>query len=118
MERYIRGDKKQVPVKLRKFLTDAQFNALDAVAQFGWSVAFVRRPPFQQPVVVMVNETGNKYGVLQEDGSLNQNPDITLRSENPSANKGITVKKGRSRQTKPKAKRATVQKTQPVHKAG
>jgi len=116
MERYIRGDKKEVPGKLRRYLSEAQFNALDAVAQFGWSVAFVRRPPFQQPVVVMVNETGNKYGVLQEDGSLNQNPDITLRADSGASIKG-TVKKGRRQIAKPKSKRVSAKKTQPVHKA-
>ena len=93
MERYIRGDKSPVPKRLDKYLNKSQIDALELVAQFGWTIAFIRRPLFLPSTVVMVNETGNKFGVLLEDGSLDQEVDLVIRDQSIDAARKPLVKK-------------------------
>ena len=97
MDRYLRGEKSRLPRKLGKYLNVRQLGALETFAPFGWSLAFVRRPAFQTPTVVMVNESGNKYAVLLEDGSLDQNAEITIRVDAAPAVSLKTARKGSKR---------------------
>ena len=68
-----------VPDNLNKYLNDAQLSELHTIESFGWQVKFIRRPLFQDVVVVVVNPDGSSICVLEEDGTVNHNPDITLR---------------------------------------
>ena len=68
-----------IPDNLEEILSEFQIMALHRVEGFGWELRFVRRPTFQVPTVVVFSADGTKIGVLEEDGRINMEPDITLR---------------------------------------
>lgn len=68
-----------IPMNLREFINDDQRRTLKQIEGFGWELAFVRRPLFQDPVVVIRNSEATAYSVLEDDGSINAEPDITIR---------------------------------------
>jgi len=68
-----------IPINLREFLSDDQRRSLRQIESFGWQLAFVRRPLFQDPVVVIRNGEGSKFSVLEPDGTVNDQPDIEIR---------------------------------------
>jgi len=67
------------PRALREGLTAEQLRALDTLEFFRWTLAFVRRPPFQDRVPVLVDRTGERHAVLRPDGSIDESPDFRLR---------------------------------------
>ena len=73
-----------VPVNLGKYLNDLQMSGLKEVEQLGWSLKYIRRPAFQKTSVVLVYRNGSRLGLLEEDGSLNQNPRISERGSGTS----------------------------------
>jgi hypothetical protein len=79
MDREKRKGEKPIPDDVDKKLNETQRRALHQIENFGWSLHFVRRPLFQQPVVVVVSQDGSSIGVLEEDGRLNLAADIKLR---------------------------------------
>lgn len=68
-----------IPDNLKRYLTSAQQAELHTIEGFGWSLEFIRRPLFQEQVVVVINADGSSIGVLEEDGRLNLEPDIKIR---------------------------------------
>lgn len=64
---------------LENILSELQRLTLHQLEGFGWRLAFVRRPLFQEPIVVVVNCENSKYGVLEDDGSINIEHDIQIR---------------------------------------
>jgi hypothetical protein len=64
---------------LRASLTPAQAAALQTLEQFQWSLKFVRRPPFLDPIPVVVDRHGQRYAVLEPDGSLNEAHGLQIR---------------------------------------
>lgn len=68
-----------IPEDIKSRLSDAQTGSLARLQSFGWSITFVRRPLFQEEVVVLVDPSGERYVILHEDGYIEQNPDITIR---------------------------------------
>ena len=52
---------------------------LDKVQDFGWNLKFVRRPIFQQPFIVAVNNSGQAHAVLEGNGRFNTESDVLLR---------------------------------------
>lgn len=67
------------PAGLREGLTPAQEKALQTLEQFGWSLRFVRRPMFLDPVPVAFDRAGEKWVVIESDGTLNENPGFRIR---------------------------------------
>ncbi|MGO4262851.1 hypothetical protein [Lysobacter sp. TAB13] len=67
------------PVGLRAGLTRQQLDALATLEQFGWTLKFVRRPLFQDPIAVVFRADGGKFVVLRTDGSLDEHPDFKIR---------------------------------------
>ena len=65
--------------KLRAGLTPAQLRALDTLEHFQWTLKFVRRPMFQDPVPVVVDRSGTRHAVLLADGSLDESPGFRIR---------------------------------------
>ena len=53
---------------------------LQQLQNFGWHIQFVRRPLFEQPIIVLASGDGKQVGVLEPDGRLNLHGNITLRS--------------------------------------
>ncbi|MFC3660344.1 hypothetical protein [Luteimonas notoginsengisoli] len=64
---------------LRAGLTPAQLHALATLEQFGWTLRFVRRPLFRDPVPVVFQRDGRRFVVLEADGTLNEAPDLVIR---------------------------------------
>ncbi len=79
MDREKRKGEKPVPDNLDQTLNQLQLLALRQIENFGWSLRFVRRPLFQEPVPVVVSADGETIGILEEDGRVNVQPDIKLR---------------------------------------
>ncbi|MBA3486555.1 MAG: hypothetical protein H0T88_05095 [Lysobacter sp.] len=66
---------------LKGELNEAQLETLASLERFGWELKFVRRPPFQPSVAVVMDSERKSLGVLETDGTLNESADLTLRSE-------------------------------------
>ena len=67
------------PAALRAGLTPQQLAALATLEQFQWTLRFVRRPMFQDPIPVVVDRTGTRHAVLKPDGSLDENLGFKIR---------------------------------------
>jgi len=68
-----------IPDDIKDRLNDVQHQTLARLEGFGWSVGFVRRPLFQDQVVVLFDPTGQQYAILNEDGSIEQTTDVQVR---------------------------------------
>ncbi len=64
---------------LDEILNEAQLVTLNNMEGFGWSLAFVRKPLFQEVVPVLLHADNDKLGTLDQDGKLNVQPDIKFR---------------------------------------
>ena len=74
-----RGAPADDPAVLREGLGPAQLKALETLEQFGWTLRFVRRPMFLDPVPVAFDRGGDKWVVIEADGTLNENPGFKIR---------------------------------------
>ena len=68
-----------VPPDFKSRLNELQHQTLARIEGFGWSVGFVRRPLFQDVVIVLFDPAGDRYAILNDDGSLDTTTDITIR---------------------------------------
>ncbi|NOY15538.1 MAG: hypothetical protein GXP23_01145 [Gammaproteobacteria bacterium] len=75
-----RGEMAPVPDDLMKFLNEDQLIVYHGVERFGWYIKFIRRPLFQRPMCVLSNPEGTKLAILEDDGSINEDAEIQLRS--------------------------------------
>lgn len=69
-----------IPVNVSEYLNDDQCLSLRQMESFGWQLAFVRRPQFQDPVVIVSNEGKSQYGILELNGSINTRSMLDLRA--------------------------------------
>ena len=60
-------------------LTPAQQATIQTMETFHWRLKFVRRPLFKTPVPVLFNREGDRYVVVNEDGTIDENPALVLR---------------------------------------
>jgi hypothetical protein len=67
------------PAQLRLGLTAEQAQAVETLEHFGWQLRFVRRPLFRDPIPVLFDRGGQRYVVLQPDGSLDESQTLKLR---------------------------------------
>jgi hypothetical protein len=74
-----RGTQPPVPDEIDMYLTDLQRISLSQLGDFGWHLAFVRRPLFESPTVVLLSPEEKQYAILEEEGSLDLDPQIRLR---------------------------------------
>ncbi|MEX1664328.1 hypothetical protein [Zhongshania arctica] len=68
-----------VPHNAEKMLNELQRLSLKRLEGYGWRLHFIRRPLFQEVVVVVIDSAGEKMGILEEDGSVDMSPAIKLR---------------------------------------
>lgn len=68
-----------VPDDVNARLNELQHQTLARLEGFGWSVGFIRRPLFQEPVVVLFDPTGRSYGILRDDGILDTKTVLEIR---------------------------------------
>jgi hypothetical protein len=76
-----RTGKDPIPKNPERLLSDTQVLALHQIENFGWHLEFMRRPLFQDPVAVVINADRTQMGVLEEDGRINMEPDIKIRTQ-------------------------------------
>ena len=74
-----RIDQKAVPDDIKALLTSEQLLTVARLEGFGWSIKFVRRPLFQDHVVVLFDPSGKRHAILEEDGSLDTTTEIQVR---------------------------------------
>lgn len=74
-----RGSRPALPVDIYYYLSEVQRIALNSLENFGWELAFIRRPLFVPPVVVVKNSAQAKFAILEEDGSVNLSPSAKWR---------------------------------------
>ncbi len=70
-----------VPPNYRNALSPDQMMTLRQIENFGWEVAFVRRPSLHRKVIVVSSADRGKLGVLENDGQLNLEPGIRFREQ-------------------------------------
>ena len=75
----VRGSRKALPADVYYYLNEVQRIALNSLENFGWQLAFIRRPLFVPPMVVVKNSEQSKFAVLEEDGSVNLSPTAKWR---------------------------------------
>ena len=66
---------------LRAGLSQAQLKALGTLEAFRWTLRFVRRPMFLDPIPVVFAPDGSRFVILEADGRINENPGFKLRPE-------------------------------------
>ena len=66
-------------IALRSGLTPQQLITLHSLEGFQWTLAFVRRPLFRDPVPVALDRSRMRHVVIEPDGSINESPGLTLR---------------------------------------
>ena len=64
---------------LERDLNTAQLLTLRELENFGWELKFVRRPPFQPVIPIVFDADRSHFAVIEPDGSLNEQPPITIR---------------------------------------
>lgn len=74
-----RGRMPAIPPDYRAMLNDQQKIALRNVENFGWQLAFVRRPMFEDPVFVVTSPDRLCHAILEADGEVNRDPQIVIR---------------------------------------
>jgi len=74
-----RGSRSAVPADVIYYLNEVQRLALRSLENFGWQLAFIRRPLFVPPMIVVKNSEQSKFAVLEEDGSVNLSPLVRWR---------------------------------------
>ncbi|WNH48664.1 MULTISPECIES: hypothetical protein [Stenotrophomonas] len=67
------------PAALREGLSAEQRHTVDTLEQFGWQLRFVRRPIFRDAVPVLYDRSGQKYVVVQADGTLDESQTLKIR---------------------------------------
>lgn len=70
-----------IPENLNFYLSEEQLRALPGLERRGISVFAVRRPLFQEPVVIMKFLSRRGYGVLLKNGDVDYFPDIVVRGK-------------------------------------
>ncbi len=75
-----RQDPKAHAATLRAGLTLPQLEALRTLEHFEWTLRFVRRPLFLEPVPILFAPDGSRFVVVEADGTINENPGFEVRS--------------------------------------
>jgi hypothetical protein len=65
---------------LERQLNTEQRLALRQLERFGWELKFVRRRLFLTPLAVVFDQGRQHFGVIEADGSLNENPGFPIRT--------------------------------------
>ena len=68
-----------VPSSPSFFLNEKQLNGMKVLKEFGWELAFIRRPLFSDVIPVVKNMHEQATGVLGVDGILNLRNDLKMR---------------------------------------
>ncbi|MEO7478299.1 MAG: hypothetical protein ABIT64_03590 [Lysobacteraceae bacterium] len=72
--------RKSLSTVLKSELNPDQRETLDELEKFGWELRFVRHDPDQRPVPVIFDGKREKFAVLDQDGSLDEDAFINIRN--------------------------------------
>jgi hypothetical protein len=75
-----RGAEAAIPSDLASYVSDMQMLAIKQLENFGWQLAFVRRPLFLEPMVVVKNSKSLQYALLETDGTIMLEHGLMLRN--------------------------------------
>jgi len=64
---------------LRRQLNEDQRITLAEIERYGWTLKFIRHPPFQPALAVVFDAERKSFAVLEANGQLNQQPGIKIR---------------------------------------
>jgi hypothetical protein len=64
---------------LRAQLNEEQLMTLHELERFGWELKFIRRRPFQEAIPVVIDGDRKSFSILKPDGTLEDNPKLSLR---------------------------------------
>ncbi len=79
-----RRSNKPIPIDpeiLAEGLNPAQRKTLSTLRDFHWTLRFVRRPMFGDPVPVLFDRDNQRYVIIEADGAVNAHPDLVLRGD-------------------------------------
>jgi hypothetical protein len=74
-----RKAQRPLPDVLKSELNPDQRDTLGELEKFGWELRFVRHDPEQRPVPVIFDAEHEKFAVLDQDGSLDEQAFIDIR---------------------------------------
>lgn len=74
-----RQTEKELAILLKRELNEEQRMTLNELERFGWNLKFIRRPLFQPSIAVIFDSDRKCFAVLEPDGTINENPGITIR---------------------------------------
>ena len=74
-----RKGKDPIPVNTRGYLNDLQLASLEKFERYGVYLKYIRRPLFQDPVVIVTDQDEKSVGVLSNDGNIDMESGIILR---------------------------------------
>jgi len=61
-------------------LTSAQLSTIQTLEAFQWTLVFVRRPLFRDPMPVLFNRLQHRHVVVEGDGSIDETPALRIRA--------------------------------------
>jgi hypothetical protein len=70
-----------IPDNLEELLNKAQRQALPGIVLSGWELRFLRRPLFQEPVLLLSNPNNNRTGILDTNGRIKIHADVKVRDQ-------------------------------------
>ena len=68
-----------IPENMEEILNEAQWQALSGIKYSGWELQFLRRPLFQDAVLVVHNSNDGRTGILEKDGRIRIQANIKVR---------------------------------------
>ena len=74
-----KGAPKMDDATLLAGLTPEQQATIHTMETYHWRLKFVRRPLFKIPIPVLFNRDGDRYVVVNEDGTIDETPALKLR---------------------------------------
>jgi hypothetical protein len=72
-----------LPANYAELLTEEQHTSLRKLESFGWSLRKIRRPKFEEMVVILAHSDGKSYAILTPEGDLDQKTPVHVREEKP-----------------------------------
>ena len=79
MDKEKRTGVKPIPDDLKEVLNEAQWQTMKGVECSGWVLKFVRRPLFQEPLLVLHNPNDDRIWILDKDGRIKIQSNIKAR---------------------------------------
>ena len=74
-----RKTEKELALSLKRELNEEQRMTLSEIERFGWELKFIRHPMFLPSIAIVFDSDRRRFAVLEPDGTLNENPGITIR---------------------------------------